>query len=366
MPPHHHRRRARLSHAAGRAPGVLPAHDHDAPPARISAVHYDEHRAEAHCQLAPDQARALADQPGVTWIDVDGLADTATVEALGRAFGLHPLLVEDLVTPVQRPKLETYDEDGGPAHVFVVARPVRALSPPASESPEHAGGQIGMVLGPGWVLSVSEGSGAMFEPLRERIQSGAGRIRGAGADYLLYSLLDVVVDGAFGTLEQIEDAVEDLEAQAIDDPSPAVQQAINRLRRETVDVRRALWPLREVLASMMRDDLPYVEDRTQPYLRDTHDHLVQAVEILEALRESLGSLFDLYLSALGTRQNEVMRVLTVVGTLFLPLGFLTGLYGMNFDVMPELHWRYGYFVLLGLMAALSAGTLLYFRRKGWL
>ena len=359
----------RRSHGLGQAPGVLPPHPEVASPARLSALHYDADGAEAHDALTPEAARALTDRPGVTWISLDGATDTRTVAALGEAFGLHPLLIEDLATLTQRPKLEVSGD-----HLVVIARMVQATDLPPEvaycdgdpETLGHRIEQVGLVLGPGYVLSVQESEGDAFETVRERIRTGGGRVRKAGADYLLYSLLDVIVDHVFVTLERVGDAAVALEDLAIETPDQEVQAAISSLRREVVTLRRTLWPLREVLVSLQREDLDVIEAATRPYLRDVYDHLVQAVDIVEALREVLAALSDLYLSALGMRQNEVMKVLTVVGTVFLPLTFLTGLYGMNFDVMPELHAQNGYFVLLGVMALLSAGILLYFRRKGWL
>ena len=322
-----------------------------------------------HDDIAPEAARALADTPGVTWVNLNGAADTEAVAALGAAFGLHPLVVEDLVTPTQRPKLEVYGDQ-----VFVVARMILATE----DVPEvaycdgdprtsgHRIEQIGLVLGDGFVLSVQEESGDVFEAIRERIRTGAGRVRTTGADYLLYALLDLIIDHAFVTLERIGDAIEVLEDRALEDPEPSVQSSISTLRRDVIVIRRALWPLREVLAALQRDDALYVEDSTRPYLRDAYDHLVQAVDVLESVREVLSALADLYLSALGMRQNEVMKTLTVVGAIFLPLTFLAGIYGMNFDVMPELHTRYGYFVLLGAMAVVAIGALTYFRSKDWI
>lgn len=359
----------RRSHTVGRAPGTVAAPAAEVPPARVTAFRYSAEAVEERAGLTPAEARALADGPGVAWINVDGVADTPAVAAFGEAFGLHPLVTEDLVNTTQRPKLEAYD-----GHVFVVARMVRATDTPPEAAycdgdPETAGHtieQVGLVLGDGWVLSFQEVAGDVFDPLRERIRGASGRIRTAGADYLLYALLDLIVDHTFVTLERIGDATEALEARSLNDPDPSVQAALSGLRREVVVLRRAVWPLREVLAGLQREDALYVQDRTRLYLRDAYDHLVQAVEIIESLREVLASVNDLYLSALGMRQNEVMKVLTVIGSIFLPLGFLTGLYGMNFDVIPELHYRYGYFVLLGAMALLTAGTLVYFRRKGWI
>ena len=380
MPPPGPRVRSRLvdraSHTLGRAPGVpVPAHP-DTPPARLSAFRYDADRVEAFDDLSPAEARALADGSGVTWLNVDGVADAETVSAVGHAFGLHPLVIEDLVHVGQRPKLELYDSPAAPevTHVFVVAKMIQATETDVTEAycdvdsgaAGHVIEQVGLVLGPGWVLSFQEVTGDVFEPLRERLRTSAGRVRTVGADYLLYALLDLIVDHVFVTLERVGDAIETLEERALDTPSPTVQAALSGLRREVAVLRRAIWPLREVLAALQREDIQYVQPSTRPYLRDAYDHLVQIVEVVESLRDVLGSVSDLYLSSLGMRQNEVTKVLTVVGTLFLPLGFLTGLYGMNFDVMPELHWRYGYFALLGVMALIAVGTLAYFRRKGWI
>ena len=359
----------RRSGSMGMAPGVLPAPDAAAPPARVRVFHYAADGVEEHDGLTAEAARALADRPGVTWVDVVGVADTATVAAFGRAFGLHPLVVEDLVHTTQRPKIETYDDT-----LFVVARMVQATDADPMDAyavvdagtPGHLIEQVGLVLGNGYVLSFQEVEGDVFGAVRDRIRRGVGRIRASGADYLLYALLDLVVDHVFVTLERMGDATEVLEARALDDPAPAVQGAISALRREVVVLRRAVWPLREVLARLQDDDALYVEDRTRPYLRDAADHLVQAIEILESLREVLASLSDLYLSALGTRQNEVMKVLTVVGTIFLPLGFLTGLYGMNFEYIPELGYHYGYFALWGVMALVTLGALAYFRKNDWI
>ena len=361
----------RRTGAVGSAPGVL-THGADAPPAFVTVFQFDEHDARETVGATAAETRALAEGPGVTWANVDGASDVASIAAFGEAFGLHPLLVEDLVHTHQRPKLETYEGADGPV-VFVVAQMVRATDLDASvaycdgdpTTLGHVVEQVGFVLGPGWVLSVQETPGDVFDAVRERIRTGAGRVRQAGADYLLYTLLDLVVDHVFVTLERIGDATETLEDRALDDPGPHVQAAISGLRREVVVLRRSVWPLREVLAALQREDTPYVQAATRPYLRDAYDHLVQAVEVLESVREVLGSLSDLYLSSLGARQNEVMKVLTVVGTIFLPLGFLTGLYGMNFDVMPELHTKSGYYVLLAVMALITFGTLVYFRRKGW-
>lgn len=358
---------------AGRPPGVLPAHAAPERPAGVRALRYDADGAEASAGLSPLAARALADGPGIAWIAVDGLADTATVAAFGEAFGLHPLLIEDVLTSSQRPKLEVFDDAEGRPLMSVVARMVRETGADAvaaycdadAHTEGHVIDRVAFVLGPGWVLTFQEHRADVFEPLRERIRTGAGRVRRAGADYLLYALLDLVVDHVFGTLEQIGDAAEVLESRALDDPQPSIQVSLALLRRDITALRRAVWPLREVLAALQRGT-PYVEEDTRPFLRDASDHVVQAVEVLESLREVIGSTSDLYLTSLGIRQNEVMKVLTVVGTLFLPLGFLTGVYGMNFAVMPELAVPWAYFALWAVMIGVAATTVWFFRRKDWI
>lgn len=370
-------RRVRLVEARRAPPGsppgaLLPRAENGVPAARLSAFHYD---ADTFEELPPGPA-AEADLPalrartrahGTTWINLDGVADTAAVAALGEAFGLHPLVQEDLANPAQRPKLELYGD-----YVFVVARMVRpAETPPLPGEPHYTVEQVAFVLGEGYVLSFQEVPGDVFEPVRERIRRASGRVRQHGPDYLLYALLDVIVDHYLVTLERIGDATEALEervasAHVAGPRGRGVQMAISALRRDVVQLRRAVWPLREVLAALLRDDVPGVSERTRLYLRDAYDHLVQTVEILEALRDVLGGLADLYLTAISLRQNEVMKTLTVVSSVFIPLTFVAGIYGMNFDNMPELHTPYGYFVLLGAMATLAASILLFFRRKGWL
>ncbi len=287
----------RRSDRLGASPGSLPDMRPDAPPAVVTAFCYTADTAEEHSGLTAREARALADRPGVTWINVDGIADTETVGAFGEAFGLHPLAIEDIAHPTQRPKLDLY-----PERVLVFIRSVRATEAEPEDAYCDAGAavaghtieQIALVLGPGFVLSFQEDIGDVFDAVRDRLRSGAGRVRRLGPDYLLASLLDLVVDHTFITLERMGDATETLEAQALDDPEPRVQAAIVRLRREVSVLRRAVWPLRDVLSSLSRDDTPLITDETVPYIRDVQDHLVQAVEVLESLREILSSLADLY------------------------------------------------------------------------
>jgi magnesium transporter len=340
-----------------------------APPAtaHLHAIHYDATTLEEYDGISVEQGRALADAPGITWINLDNVADVATVARLGTAFGLHPLVQEDLTHATQRPKLEVYGDQ-----LFVVLRMVRPLEEDAVEAycvgqQGHTIEQVALVLGPGYVLSFQESvPGDVFELIRQRLRTCSGRIRQEGADYLLYALLDVVVDHYFVTLERIGDATEVFENLVFERPESPVQAAISALRREVVVLRRAIWPLREVLVGLLREETPGIAERTRPYLRDVYDHTVQVVDVLESLRDVLAGLADLYLSALSHRLNEVMKVLTIISTIFIPLTFIAGIYGMNFDNMPELHTRSGYFVVLGVMLAVGVATLIYFKRRGWI
>jgi magnesium transporter len=364
----------RRSDTIGLSQGALPDMPAGTRPARVTAFHYTPDLVEEHDGLSAADALALSGRPGVTWINIDGVDDTKTVAAFGEAFGLHPLAVEDIARTNQRPALTVY-----PDRVVVVVRAVEALSVPAdlaycsasTDVPGHVIEQISFVLAPGIVLSFQEDEGDVFDPVRHRIRTGGGRVRRLGADYLLAALIDIIVDQSFVTLERIGDAAETLETLALEDPAPAVQASLSRLRREVSLLRRALWPLRDVISGLARDDTPFVMPETVPFLHDAQDHLVQAVDILESLREILASVSDLYLSVVGTRQNEVMKVLTVISTVFLPLTFVAGVYGMNFDPdasplnMPELRWFYGYPFSLGLMLAIAAGLMVFFRKKGW-
>ncbi|HLT46182.1 MAG TPA: magnesium/cobalt transporter CorA [Rubricoccaceae bacterium] len=356
----------RRSHLAGLPPGTLSAHEQPLRPASLHVIHYDADALDEHDGVSAEEARALASGPGVTWVNLDNVRDVAAVARVGAAFGLHPLVQEDITHTTQRPKMDVYGDQ-----LFIVLRMVEPFDADPTETycagePGHTLEQVSFVLGPGYVLSFQEDPRDVFETVRQRLRTGSGRFREVGPDYLLYSLLDVLVDHYFITLERIGDATEVFEDLVFDRPDAGVQEAISALRREVVVLRRAIWPLREVLTGLLRDETPGITDRTRVYLKDVYDHLVQAVDILESLRDVLGGLADLYLSALSHRMNEVMKVLTIIGTVFIPLTFIVGVYGMNFDHMPELHTRYGYFVLLGAMVAVAAGTLYLFKRRGWL
>jgi magnesium transporter len=323
----------------------------------VGVIDYDVRDIEERVEVPVADCTPYRDRETVTWVNVDGVHDVELVQGLGGVFGLHPLVVEDIVDTNQRPKLEDYGD-----YLYVV---VKMLSY-GNDSGEVEAEQVSLILGKSFVISFQERPGDVFDPVRERLRSAKGRIRTMHADYLLYSLLDAIVDHYFVICERLGDRIETLQDELIDNPVPQKLSELHHLKRQTLGLRRSVWPLREVMAAFNRGEAPQVSKQTTTYLRDLYDHTIQASETLETVRDTLASLFDIYLSAVSNRMNEVMKVLTIIATIFIPLGFIAGLYGMNFAHMPELQWRYAYPVALSVMWSVAAGMLLYFRRKGWL
>jgi magnesium transporter len=323
---------------------------------RVTAVSYDAgHVAER--ELAPGDPLPQPPDSGVLWINVAGLENTKALEALGRHFGLHPLVLEDILNTYQRPKLDDYGD-----YLYLVFK---------SFEPKGSGGrldcdQVSLVLGRGFVLSFLEADGAGFATVMERLKSGRGQLRGAGADYLLYSLVDAVVDGYFGVLEHLGERIEELETEAVERARPATVGRIHALRAETLFIRRMLWPLREVLNSLQRGEPRLISPATLPFLRDVYDHAVHVLESLESLRELVSGVLEIHMSSVNIRISAVMKVLTVIATVFMPLTLIAGIYGMNFRHIPGLDAPWAFFAVLGIMGALAAGMLWFLWRKGWL
>jgi len=353
------RRRRRRRLPPGTAPGTLVA-DPDASPSRIRVIRYGPERVEEHEVKTVDEVRAMAGRDPVMWINVDGLGDTAAIGQLGELFGLHKLALEDVVNLSQRAKVEIY-----PNHLYIVARMIHYDGQVQSE-------QLSILLGKDFVLTFQEQPGDMFDPVRERIRGGRGRMRHAGPGYLAYALLDAVIDNYFPVLETFGERLEQLEDEILERPTRKAMASVHDTKRDLLALRRSIWPMRETLNTLLREQIDYfgVEDR--PYLQDCYDHTIQVMDIVETHRELGSGLLDVYLSSLGNRTNEIMKVLTMFASIFIPLSFIAGLYGMNFDTevsrwnMPELHWVWGYFFALGLMAAVAAGLLYYFIRNGWI
>ncbi len=341
----------------GLPPGEL-IHDGAAPagPVNISVIDYSEDAFEERPAQGPDDCVPYRDSATATWIDVDGVQDLGIIERFGEIFGLHPLTLEDIANTHQRPKLEEFED-----YIYIVLKMPR-YDP---ETREFIDEQVSFVLRPGCVLSFQERPGDVFDGIRERIRGGRGRIRKAGADYLMYALVDAVVDGYFSLLEAIGEQVEFIEDELAREPSQEVMRAIHNLKRETILVRRAIWPLREVISALSKNESALIESATMLYLRDVYDHTIQVIDTIESLRDMLSGLLDLYLSSVSNRMNEVMKVLTVIATVFIPLTFVAGVYGMNFQHMPELAWRWGYAAVWGVMLTILAGMLVFFKRKRW-
>jgi magnesium transporter len=338
----------------GTPPGTLVAAG--APtPARISVLAYNREGSTERRDVTIEDAFAAAAPGGVTWINVDGLGDTKVLARLGERFGLHPLALEDVLDVGQRPKVERYDK-----HLFIVMRTMRIAEGDITEE------QVSLFFGAGWLITVQERpDGDCFGAVREAIRQGRGRVRDAGADYLAYLIVDAVVDAYFPVVEQFGERIQTLETSALDDASPAVLVQMQRLRHQLLGLRRAVWPMREEVVVLQREDSDLVTPETRLFLRDVYDHAVQALEIVESLRETAVSVMEVYLSVQNQRLNEVMKVLTVIATIFIPLTTIASIYGMNFKHMPELEWRYGYAWALGLMLASALGMVAYFRRRGW-
>ena len=348
-------------HAPGTAPGTLVAPEEPrTTTVRVTVMDYDnEHLSESEIH-GISELRQFCHTRTVTWINVEGLTDVHLLEALGRDFGIHPLTLEDVLNCGQRPKIEAYA-----CYEFAVMKSFALIGD------KLASEQISIIFGDGYVLTLQEVPGDSFEPVRERIRHGKGRIRTKGSDYLAYALIDALTDEFFPVLEHFGERVEALEDALLERPGPATLHEIHDIKRELLALRRAAWPERELLNAMMRNDSELITADTKIYLRDCYDHVVQAMDMIETYRELASGMLDVYLSSVSNRMNEVMKVLTIIATIFIPLTFIAGIYGMNFDPdtspwnMPELRWYYGYPFSLALMAVVALALVYYFRRKGW-
>lgn len=327
---------------------------------RVSVVAYADATAVEVPFTGPADLAAAIARDGVVWVRVQGLGDRELLAALAEAVGLHPLALEDAVHTHQRPKVDPYDDD-----LFVVAR----ANDPDTISATR---QVSMLVRAGLLVSFEEVHGTLFDPVHDRLVRGLGRIRRDGADYLAYALLDAAIDSFFPALEQASDRLDALEHETLARPTEAAMARIYELKRDISVLRRMVWPHRDMLNRMARGEFEVVDEESRVFFRDCYDHASQILDELDQLRDVGIGLMELHVSLVGNRMNEVMRLLTVIATIFIPLTFVSGVYGMNFDTevsrwnMPELGWRYGYPAALALMAAIAIGLLLWFRRQGWL
>ena len=339
----------------GTPPGELTAHPEPAAPPRLHLVEYSESFwfESEHADVA--ECASFIAAPTHTWIHVQGPASPEVLRELGAAFGIHPLALEDILHSGQRPKLENY---GGP--LFAV------LSWPRWRDERAVTEQVSLFFDERVLVSFYAGDSDPFEPVRKRLRDGAGGMRAHASDFLFYSLIDLVIDQGFPILDESAAWIEQLEEQLIDRPQVEVLRDLHQLRRDVVLLRRMLWPQRDIVNSLLRDAHPLIHADTRLYLRDCYDHAVQVIEILESFRETTTSLMELYLSSASNRLNEAIRVLTIIATLFIPPTFVVGVYGMNFEYMPELHWKYGYALVWLIILAVVGGLLYYFKRNDWL
>ncbi len=305
-----------------------------------------------------DQLDALVppSEESVMWANVSGVHKVEVLETLGKQFGLHPLLLEDIANTDQRPKLDDYE-----TYFFLVLKMLTL-----NERQDVLVEQVSLVLSRNVVLSFQENGNDVFQPVRERLKAGKGRLRQSGADYLFYALVDAVVDQYFAVLESVGEKIEALQQVVVADPKPETLKEIHALKRQLLFLRRAVWPLRDVMNNLSRSECPFLQHTTKVFFRDVYDHVVQIVDTIETLREMVSASLDIYLSSVSYRLNAVMRVLTVITTIFMPLSFIASIYGMNFEHMPELRAEWGYPVVLAVMATVGVGMLLLFKNKRWL
>lgn len=351
-------RRAKPNSALNQAPGTVTYIGRkDAEETKLEVIDYNPANFERFSSSSPEDAFKFEEEHNITWINIDGLNNTSEIEKLGTYYGLHPLMLEDIVNTNQRPKFDEYED-----FVFMVIKMLY----------HNADGQLvnehlSLVLGKNYILTFQEADGDVFEAVRERITQATGRIRNKGADYLMFSLLDAVIDSYFSVIEVISDKIELLEEQLfLATAGHDVIFEIQELKREILRIHRAVLPLREVIGRLEGLDSTLIDPKTKKYLRDLYDHILHVSENIEIYREMAWGLMDMYMTTISNKMNEVMKVLTIMASIFIPLTFIAGIYGMNFEYMPELEWKYSYFFLLGIMLLVVIVMLIYFKRKDWL
>ncbi len=325
---------------------------------KITIMDYDEAGYRERETDSVEECVAFKDRPTVTWINMDGVHSSELLEKTGEYYGFHPLVLEDVMNTDQRPKMEDYSE-----YIYIVVKMLRYNDQNGGTVAE----QISLIVGRNFVFSFQEGiEGDVFGPVRERIRSDKGRIRKMGADYLAYSLIDAIVDNYFAVLERLGEKVELLEEMIVSDPATETLQEIHFLKKEMIFLRKAVWPLREVISAMQRGESALIGESTKIYLRDIYDHTVQIIDTVETFRDMVSGMLDIYLSSLSNRMNAVMKVLTIIATIFMPLTFMAGVYGMNFKYMPEIEWRLGYPMFWAIILFITVSMLIFFRKKDWL
>lgn len=323
----------------------------------ITILDYDEEHFEEKEAKNIEECFPFKDKPTITWINIDGLHQVDIIEKIGKEFGFHPLLLEDILNTEQRPKIEDFEDS-----IYFVLKMLYY----EEKTNEINTDQVSVIFGNNFVISFQEREGDIFNPIRERIRTGKSRIRKMGADYLAYSLMDAVVDSYFIILEKFGEKIEDIEETMIASPTPETLRDIHNLKSRMISLRKSVWPLREVISVLERSESSLIQESTRMYLKDVYDHTIQIIETVETFRDILSSMLDVYLSSISYRMNEIMKVLTIIATIFIPLTFIVGVYGMNFEYMPELRWRWGYPLIWLVMLVIGITMMVYFKRKKWI
>ncbi len=324
---------------------------------RISYMRYNANLYEEKENSNPEECAGLCRSSDVVWINVEGIHDTETIEKIGELFHTHPLTIEDIVNTMQRPKFEDFD-----SYIFIVLKMLSYSDIDTGMEIE----QVCLILGENYVITFQEKPGDVFDTVRERIRGSKGRIRKVGADYLAYALTDAVVDSYFLILETLGDQIEEVENRVVLNPEPDTISDIHRFKRAMLLMRRTVWPLREEIALLEKSGSDLIKEPTALFFRNLYDHTIQVIDTVESYRDIISGMHDTYLSSVNNRMNAVMKILTILATIFIPLTFITGIYGMNFRHMPELYWEWGYYAALGLMLIIAMTMLAYFRKKKWI
>ena len=346
------------SKTRGLAPGEL-VHigDKKTEQVKISVIDYSIGKYDEREVKKVEDCFPYKRKPSITWINVDGLHETDVIEKLGKCFDIHPLVQEDILNTDQRPKMEDYEK-----YFFFVLKMLSI----DEKTHQIQSEQVSLILGNNFVISFQETVGDVFDYVRERIRKGKGRIRKMGADYLVYSLIDAIVDNYFSILEKIGDKVESMEHDVISDPNPELLQHIYNLKREMIYLRKSVWPLREVINGLLREDSKLIKKGTHVFLRDLYDHTIQTIDTIETFRDMISGMLDIYMSSVSNKMNEVMKVLTIFAAIFIPLTFIAGVYGMNFKYMPELSIQWAYPAVWIIIIIVSVSLLAFFKHKRWL
>lgn len=326
-------------------------------PVRISVITYNADRIEEFSEVRVADIEKFVAKDTVTWINVSGIHDLSVMEKIGKGFDLHPLLMEDVLNTNHRAKIDDYEQ-----HLFIVLKMIFQESGETALLFEH----VCLVVGPDYLISFQEREGDVFGPVRERLKKAKGRIRKSGADYLGYALIDMIVDNYYVLLEQMGEELEGLQEEAMESPTTKTLNAIHNTRHQLVFLRKTIWPLREMVGSLLREQSDIIRKETMVYLQDVYDHVIAVIDTVETYRDLLSGILDTYMSSVSNKMNEIMKVLTVMATLFIPLTFLTGVYGMNFKYMPELEWHYAYPVFWVLTITVFSLMIWWFKNKKWL